>query len=75
MLSKHRITDLKYDCIIARINKGSIDYESDPLYKRKHIKSNLQDDQGLVAPSDGLRKMAVKALSLQKVVFFQKFIM
>ncbi|XP_012554042.1 serine/threonine-protein kinase mTOR isoform X1 [Hydra vulgaris] len=66
VLSRHKISDLNYDCIIARINKGSIDYETDPLYKRKHNKSNLQNDQTLVAPSDGLRKMVVKANCLQK---------
>ncbi|XP_057312523.1 serine/threonine-protein kinase mTOR-like [Hydractinia symbiolongicarpus] len=69
VLAKHRITHQKYECIVTRIQKSgvSLDYDPDPLQRRKqNSKSGSQDDQGVPAASDGLRKLHVSANNLQK---------
>ena len=58
----------RYDCIINQIHKGSINLDNDPTQRRKqNSKMSVQDDQGVAAVTDGLRKFNVSANNLQKV--------
>ena len=76
MLSKHRITNLKYECIVTRIQGGdlSLDFDPDPSFRRgkQNSKTNSLEEQGVTPVSDGLRKLHVSAINLQKVKYFHK---
>ena len=68
MITKHRISHQRYDCIVNRIQKGgtTIDFDSDPTHRRsKSVRTNVQDDTSNAV--DGVRKFVVSANNLQKV--------
>ena len=71
VITKHRISHQRYDCIVNRIQKGgtNIDFDNDPTQRRsKSVRSNVSDDQA-GAVGDGVRKFVVSAETLQKVGF------
>jgi len=69
VITKHRISHQRYDCVVNRILKGgnTMDFDSDPTQRRKqNLRASVQDDQA-VAVGDGVRKFVVSASNLQKV--------
>lgn len=70
VITKHRISHQRYDCIVNRIQKGgtTIDFDSDPTHRRsKSVRTSVQDDTSSAVGDVGVRKFVVSANNLQKV--------
>ena len=73
MLAKHKIQHQRYDCMVAKIQKGgiSLDYETDPLLRHKSSKLSANDDSSAQNQSDSIRRLAMSANALQKVGYIR----
>ncbi len=69
MLAKHKIQDQKYDCMVAKIQKGSVslDSETDPLSRHRNSKSAAADDASSQGQSESVRRFHTSANTLQRV--------
>eukprot|EP00795_Rhopilema_esculentum_P000207 gene207-9842_t len=68
VLDKHKIQHQRYDCMVAKIQKGSIslDYETDPLLRHKSAKAAAADDSSTQNQSESVRRLPMSANTLQR---------
>eukprot|EP00794_Sanderia_malayensis_P007416 gene7416-8236_t len=66
--TKHKIQHQRYDCMIAKIQKGSIslDSETDPLSRHRNSKSSAADSSSSQGQSDSVRRLHMSANMLQR---------